>query len=62
MESKYISNLAFKIVCYRLDNNLTQSEFAKLCKLSAQTISNLENDRATPTVKTLISLKRLIGE
>ncbi|MTI46936.1 helix-turn-helix transcriptional regulator [Sporosalibacterium faouarense] len=46
-----------RISCIRKNNNLTQSEFAQTLGISQGTLSDLENDKYRPSVKTIIALK-----
>ncbi len=48
--------LGEKIKNIRLENNLTQDEFAKLFNLNLANISTYENDISRPTIYTLIKI------
>lgn len=59
MEGK---NLAKRIVDFRAKNNLSQSDFAKMCNISYVTLSNIENDIATPSALTQAKIERVLRE
>lgn len=44
-----VEELRSKIITYRAKNNLTQKRFAKICKLTTQTICNVENGNQNPS-------------
>lgn len=46
--------LGNKIVEIRKRNNLTQEEFAEICSVTRQTISNWENSKSYPDLETLV--------
>ena len=47
---------------YRAKHNLSQVEFAKLCKISTQTACNVENGVQVPGKLTLQKILNVIGE
>lgn len=49
-----------KILDYRAKYDLSQIEFAKLCKVTTQTISNIECGRQNPTKFTLRKILNVI--
>lgn len=51
-----------KILDYRVKYDLSQIEFAKLCKVTTQTISNIERGRQNPTKFTLRKILNIIEE
>ena len=56
------NELGKKIVCYRAKYNLSQTEMAKLCKLTLQTIWNIENGVQTPTRLTKQKILNVISK
>lgn len=44
-----MSELSDKIVTYRAKNGISQTQFAKLCGVSYQTINSIENNRQDPS-------------
>ena len=56
------NELGEKIVCYRAKYNLSQTEMAKLCKLTLQTIWNIENGVQTPTRLTKQKILNVISK
>ena len=59
MDGKELSR---KIIEYRAKHNLSQVEFAKLCKISPQTACNVENGVQVPGKLTLQKILNVIGE
>lgn len=59
MDSKELSQ---KIIEYRAKHNLSQVDFAKLCKVSTQTACNVENCKQKPSKITLTKIIKIIGE
>lgn len=57
-----IKELSKKIIVYRAKHNLSQLEFAKLCKISQQTACNVENCVQEPSKMTLQKILNVIGE
>ena len=57
METKELSR---KIICYRAEHNLNQEQFAKQCKLTTQTVCNIENQKQTPSKITIQKILNLI--
>lgn len=55
-----MSNLSEKIVSYRAKHNLSQIEFASLCKVTGQTISNIERGVQDPSKLTLAKILDII--
>lgn len=58
MEEKELKELSEKIIDYRANHNLSQLEFAKLCKISQQTACNVENGSQKPSK---ITLKKILN-
>lgn len=54
--------LSEKIVDFRAKYDLSQSEFAKMAKVSTQTIYNIENGYQEPSRLTEAKIKRVIEE
>lgn len=44
-----MSELSERIVTYRAKNGVSQTEFAKRCGVSYQTINSIENNRQDPS-------------
>ena len=44
-----MSELSERIVTYRAKNGISQTEFAKRCGVSYQTINSIENNRQDPS-------------
>lgn len=59
MEARELSN---RIIDYRAKNNISQLDFAKLCKISQQTACNIENCKQKPSKITLTKIIKIIGE
>lgn len=53
---------ARRIIEYRINNNLTQSEFAKICKISTATISHIENNAFNTRKSILERVERIISK
>lgn len=51
-----------KILDYRAKYDLSQIEFAKLCKVTTQTISNIECGRQVPSALTLRKILNVVKE
>jgi DNA-binding XRE family transcriptional regulator len=54
-------NLADKIVDFRGKYNLTQVDFAKMCKVSHTTIIHIENSKIKPTRLTKAKIENVIN-
>jgi transcriptional regulator with XRE-family HTH domain len=54
--------LAERIVDYRARHDLSQGEFAKLCRLSFMTIWGIENGKSTPTKLTLAKIEQILNK
>ena len=50
---KYIELISYNIKKLRLENNLTQEEFAEKIEISIQGLSNIERGRYQPTASTI---------
>lgn len=59
MEAKELSK---KMVDYRAEQNISQVELAKKCKLTQQTICNVENQKQRPSKITLQKILKVIGD
>lgn len=59
MEAKELSK---KMVDYRAEQNISQAELAKKCKLTQQTICNVENQKQRPSKITLQKILKVIGD
>lgn len=55
-----MENLADKMLSYRAKNDLSQAEFAKMCKLTVQTICNVENGVQKPSKLTRQKILNII--
>ena len=55
-----MSDLAERIVRYRAKHNLSQVEFASICKVTGQTISNIERGAQEPSKLTLAKILNTI--
>lgn len=55
-----MNNLSEKIISYRAKHDLSQIEFADLCKVTAQTISNIERGVQDPSKLTLAKILNII--
>lgn len=49
------------IVYFRASHDLSQGKFAKLCKVSTQTIYSIENGLQTPSKMTEAKIRLVIG-
>ena len=47
---------------YRAKNDISQSDLAKLCKVSLQSICAIENGKQKPHKKTETKIRLIIGE
>lgn len=54
--------LSEKILLYRAKHNISQSEMARRCKVTKQTIFNIEHEMQDPTALTQAKIKMVIGE
>lgn len=57
-----MSDLATRIVQYRAQNRLSQTEMAQKCGITAQTISLIERGAQKPTRVTLAKIEMIIGK
>lgn len=53
-------SLAEDMVVYRAKNRITQSELAKRCGVSLQTINSIEQEKQTPSRVTFEKIKMVI--
>lgn len=49
------------ILKYRAENNISQSEFARRCNLSTQTVNSIENGTQAPSKLTKTKIMLVIG-
>ena len=49
-----------KIIDYRVTNNLSQAKLAKLCKISVQTLCNVEQGIQNPSMLTKAKILKVI--
>lgn len=56
-----MSKLSDDMVLYRAKNRLSQTELAKLCGLSTQTVNSIETDQQKPSRVTEAKIKLVIG-
>lgn len=59
---KDTDNLREQILIYRAKYNLSQGKFANLCKLTSQTICNIENGTQEPSKLTRQKILNIIKE
>lgn len=57
-----MSDLGNAMILYRAKERITQSELAKRCGVSLQTISSVENDLQNPSRVTEAKIKLVIDE
>lgn len=57
-----MDNLIERIVMYRAKNSMSQVEFAKKCRVSTQTICNIENGYQEANKITLIKIEQVLNE
>jgi len=57
---KELDVLRAKMLDYRARHNLSQDKFAKLCKLTPQTVCNIENGTQEPSKLTKQKILNLI--
>ncbi len=62
MEFKYQPSLSDMIVDFRAKHNLNQTEFARMCRLTKQTIGAIESGRHGITKLTKAKIMRVISE
>lgn len=55
-------SLREEMVRYRAKERISQSELAKRCGLSLQTINSIENENQTPSEITLMKIKMVVEE
>ena len=61
-EVKRLKTLAERILEYRAKHNISAREFAKMCKLSLQTIYSIENGVQTPSKITRLKIENVLKE
>lgn len=49
------------VIYFRASHNLSQGKFAKMCKVSTQTIYSIENGLQTPSKMTEAKIRLVIG-
>ena len=60
---KIPNGLSDRMIRFRAERNMNQRELASLCRLTVQTIGNIENGRRQGITKlTLAKIERVIGE
>ena len=57
-----MTKLCEQMIKYRAKNRITQSELAKLCGLSTQTINSVETEQQKPSKITEAKIKLVIEE
>ena len=62
MNKKESSEFREKILDYRARNNISQYKFAELCKLTVQTVCNIENGVQSPSKLTKKKILNLIEQ
>lgn len=60
MNKKESSEFREKILDYRAKHNISQVKFAELCKLTVQTVCNIENGVQSPSKLTKKKILNLI--
>lgn len=55
-----MKTLAERILEYRAKHNISAREFAKMCKLSLQTIYSIENGVQTPSKITRLKIENVL--
>lgn len=50
------------MLMYRAKENITQAELAERCKLTTQTICNIETGQQTPAQITIAKIRYVIGK
>jgi len=54
--------LSERMVSYRAKENISQSELAKRCGVTLQTINTIENEVQNPSKLTLVKIENVIGK
>jgi DNA-binding XRE family transcriptional regulator len=54
-------NISAQLIKYRLDNNLTQSQLAKILGIKVQKIIELEKMPENPNIKLLDKISKFLG-
>lgn len=62
MEKRNDTTFAEKILEYRARHNISAREFAKMCKLSLQTVYSIENGIQTPSKITRLKIEHVLSE
>lgn len=62
MEKRNEMTFAEKILEYRATHNISAREFAKMCKLSLQTVYSIENGIQTPSKITRLKIEHVLNE
>lgn len=57
-----MEDLAKRILAYRAKHNISAREFAKMCKLSLQTVYSIENGIQTPSKITRLKIEHVFSE
>lgn len=57
-----MKTLAERILEYRAKHNISAREFAKMCKLSLQTVYSIENGVQTPSKITRLKIENVLKE
>lgn len=53
-------DLATDMFNYRVDHDMSQTDLAKLCRISIQTVNSVENRKQNPSKMTRAKLERVI--
>jgi|DewCreStandDraft_4_1066084.scaffolds.fasta_scaffold05341_2 transcriptional regulator with XRE-family HTH domain len=57
---EYIKNLGLKIRFYRENSGLTQEQLSELINISQNFLSQIENGRRAPSLKTIIKISEVL--
>lgn len=57
---EYLKNLGLKIRFYRENTGLTQGQLSELINISQNFLSQIENGRRTPSLKTVIKISEVL--
>ena len=57
-----MDNIKAAMLEFRAKNDMSQSDLAKLCKVSLQTICAIENGKQKPHKKTETKIRLIIGD
>lgn len=62
MDKKGLKELSNKILVYRAKHNLSIDQMAEKCKISRQTLSNIDSCKQNPSRLTVQKILNVIGE